>query len=70
MNFIEQIPEIDPLFEGSNDIDVKAIEGNTSLRTTLPVAASNSKLSSSLMSSMSIFKFIRIQNTGMGIWPQ
>ena len=32
MNFVEKISEIAPLFEGSNHIDVKTIEGNTSLR--------------------------------------
>ena len=30
MNFIEQIPEIDPLFGGSNYIDVKTIGRNPS----------------------------------------
>lgn len=32
MNFTVDIPEIAPLFEGSNYIDIKTIEGKTSLR--------------------------------------
>ena len=32
MNIAEQVPEIAPLFEGSDYIDIKTVDGNTSLR--------------------------------------
>ena len=32
MTFTEKIPEMAPLFEGSNHVDLKCVEGNTSLR--------------------------------------